>query len=187
MEPQNNNMQIVHIDPNAEPKEQSLIGQIQNDALMGIVESILPKLKPMIEPTMEKLEGYFGDDTKMFMIRRAPESKPKVIVLNNLQGNYTIDNFVLELYQPKIFVKYEGSDEIHEIDNPKSEEQYYADLKNDTLAKAKKSLEAKLALIDQRSQQRYFVFRSTKPALLDIHDSGDWVEKLLTGEFTAQK
>lgn len=81
---------------NEEPKS-TVFDQMKEDALLGLVEGLLPKLKPFIEPAMMKLEDYFGDDEKIFIIRRSKNSRAKVIVLDNTKGEgYNIANEISE-------------------------------------------------------------------------------------------
>ena len=81
---------------NEEPTA-TVFDQMKEDALIGLVEGLLPKLKPFIEPAMAKLEDYFGDDEKIFIIRRSKNSRAKVIVLDNTKGEgYNIANEISE-------------------------------------------------------------------------------------------
>lgn len=120
-----------------EEKPEDFIDEMKGDAMMGVIEGILPKLTPMIEKASTKLEDYFGDNTKIFMISRHEGQKPKVIVLSNLKGSYTISN--------KAIIEGEDEDEEISIEN---------------------------------------TFTASKSAVVDIHDTGEFVTKLLNGEFT---
>ncbi len=77
--------------PKPEP-EQTFAQELQEDAIMGLVEGFLPKIKPMIEKATVKLEEYFGDDEKIFLMRRVSGQAAKVIVLSNVKGYYQISN-----------------------------------------------------------------------------------------------
>lgn len=86
MENQNSNLKVV--------KENAIVSEVKDVAAMAFIEGLLPQLKPFIEPAMEKLESYFGDNEKVFMIRRSPGRKPIVIILDNTKGEYLISNNV---------------------------------------------------------------------------------------------
>lgn len=75
-----------------EEKPQTFMDEMKEDAIMGVVEGLIPKLGPMIDKTTVKLEEYFGDDEKIFLIRRSGGQPAKVIVLSNVVGSYTITN-----------------------------------------------------------------------------------------------
>lgn len=121
-------------------KPDDMMDEMKADAAMGLVENILPALKPMIAKASDKLEEYFGDNEKIFMVRRIGGKKPQVVVLSNLKGSYNISN--------KVTVDGEGENEELSIEE---------------------------------------VFSATKSAVIDVYDTGVFVEKLLNGEFTAKK
>lgn len=75
-----------------EEKPQTFMDEMKEDAIMGVVEGLIPKLGPMIDKATVKLEEYFGDDEKIFLIRRQGNQPAKVIVLSNVVGSYTIIN-----------------------------------------------------------------------------------------------
>jgi len=121
------------------PKEkeaETMIDEMKQDAVMGLIEGFIPKIAPMIEKASSKLEEYFGDDEKVFLIRRSAGQKPQVIVLSNLKGYYEISNTT----------KVEGTGENAELVVEKT-------------------------------------FRAHKNAIIDVHDTGAFVTKLLNGEF----
>ncbi len=110
-----------------------MFDEIKEQALMGLVEGILPKLQPFIEPAMQKLEEYFGDDDKIFLIKRNKGQAAKVIVLDNTKGHYTISNSTNE---------------------------------------------------DGTKQKQFLV---AKDAIINVYDTGEFVQKLLSGQFTNNK
>lgn len=118
-----------------EEKPDDIIDEMKADAAMGLVSNILPALTPMIAKASDKLEEYFGDNTKIFMMRRIKGLKPQVIVLNNLKGSYTISNKVTSV----------GEGENEELD------------------------------IEE-------VFSASKSAVIDVYDTGVFIERLLSGE-----
>lgn len=84
-------IKLIDTLPKPEP-EQTFAQEIQEDAVMGLIEGFLPKIKPMIEKAITKLDEYFGDDSKIFLIRRQAGQAAKVIVLSNVKGYYEISN-----------------------------------------------------------------------------------------------
>lgn len=118
-------------------EKEDFIDEMKQDAFLGVIEGVLPKLTPMIEKASVKLEEYFGDNEKIFLIRRINGKKPQVMVLSNLKGSYTISN--------KAIITGEGENAEIEIEN---------------------------------------TFNGTQSAVIDIHDTGEFVTKLLNGEFT---
>lgn len=115
--------------------KQTFIDEMKEDAMMGFIEGLIPKLEPMIQKASEKLKEYFGDDEKIFMIKRKAGSSPQVIVLSNLKGKYLISNET----------RIEGDEIISENE-----------------------------------------FRATNSSVIDVYDTGEFVTKLLSGEFTKQ-
>lgn len=120
--------------PKTEEKK-TFVDEMKEDAMMGFIEGLIPQLEPMIKKASEKLEEYFGDNEKIFMIKRTAGSSPKVIVLTNLKGKYVISNET----------KIEGDEIV--IENE---------------------------------------FKATNSAVIDTYDTGEFVTKLLSGEFTKQ-
>lgn len=173
-------MEVVKND-NELPKEESLFDQIKTDAMMGVVESIMPKLKPMIDPTMKKLEEYFGDNTKIFMIRRSLGQTPKVIVLSNLKGHYFISNEVFKPYNA-ILIDAENN----RYNNPETEEQETSRLIAEAEEKSRLELAIRIQKIQNRNTglEKIAKFSASSDAVMNVHDSGEWVEKLISGEFT---
>lgn len=104
-----------------------IIERIENDAMMSFIEGLLPQIKPFIDPAMTKLEEYFGDDEKIFLIRRKAGKTPLVIELSNKVGNYNIS-------------------------------------------------------YDSETGEK--IFKASEDSVLNIHNSGEFVEKLLKGEFS---
>lgn len=120
-------------------KEETMIDDMKNDAIMAFVESLLPKLTPMIEKASVKLKEYFGDNEKIFLIRRLAGEEPKVIVLNNTKGRYTISN------EAKLL----GDGEDAEIEIKE-------------------------------------VFKALTESVIATYDTGEFVAKLLSGEFNTK-
>lgn len=117
----------------AKKEETSIVDTMKEQVMMEVIDSILPKLQPFIAPAMEKLNEYFGDDEKIFIIRRSKGQAAKVIVLDNTKGEYSISNEV------------------------------------DVTGKLVKS------------------FTADKEAIINVFDTGQFVQKLLSGEFTGAK
>lgn len=70
-------------------KEEGLFDKIQSDAMMSFVENLIPKVQPFIDPAVEKLMEYFGDDEKIFILRKLG-NKIKVFILDNKKGEYSL-------------------------------------------------------------------------------------------------
>lgn len=67
----------------------SLFNKIKEDMVLNVVEEFLPKIEPFIEPALAKIEEYFGDDEKIFVMKKT-KAGVKVIILDNTVGEYTI-------------------------------------------------------------------------------------------------
>lgn len=79
-----------------EPKGGSMFDSLKEQAFMNVIDTILPKLQPFIEPAEKKLEDYFGQDSKIFVMRKAPNNQIQVIVFDNTKSNYRICNEMTE-------------------------------------------------------------------------------------------
>lgn len=70
--------------------KESLFDKVKEDAFMSMVEGALPKIQPFIEPAMAKFSEWFGDDNKLVLIKKNVGQSPKVIILDNKNGEYEI-------------------------------------------------------------------------------------------------
>lgn len=77
--------------------ETSMFDSIKDQAFMGFIEGLIPKLQPFIEPMEGKLAEYFGDDNKIFVMRKSAGKPIQVVVFDNTKGNYTISNEMVKL------------------------------------------------------------------------------------------
>ena len=116
-------------------EKKTFVDEMKEDAMMGFIEGLIPQLEPMILKASEKLEEYFGDNEKIFMIQRLAGQKPKVIVLSNIKGKYLISNET----------RIEGDEIVSENE-----------------------------------------FKANNSSVIDVYDTGEFVTKLLSGEFTKQ-
>lgn len=82
---------------NLPEKKQSnpLIDSLKSEMMMGLVEGLLPQIQPFITPALEKLNEYFGDDEKIFVMKRI-RGEVKVIVINNVAGEYEIGRKIVK-------------------------------------------------------------------------------------------
>ena len=71
-------------------KQSSVFDKIKEDMLMEVVESAIPKLKPFLKPTMEKMNEWFGEDEKLIVIKKNKGQKTQVIIFDNTKGDYEI-------------------------------------------------------------------------------------------------
>lgn len=76
-------------EPNSS-KAPMLFDKIKEDMLMEVVESALPKIKPFLEPAMQKLNEWLGDDSKLIVIKRNKNASTKVIIFDNTKGEFEI-------------------------------------------------------------------------------------------------
>lgn len=57
--------------------------------IMGVVQGLLPQIMPYIGDAMKKLDEYFGDDNKIFVMKKIG-GEVKVLVIDNTKGEYEI-------------------------------------------------------------------------------------------------
>lgn len=75
---------------NLAKKEGGLFDKIKEDVLMEVIEGAIPKIKPFLEPAMNKMNEWLGDDDKLIVIRKNKGKSAKVIIFNNKKGEYEI-------------------------------------------------------------------------------------------------
>lgn len=161
-----------------EVKEMSFMDSAREAALMSLVEGILPKIKPFIDPAVKKLEEYFGDDSKMFLIRRTKGKAAQVIVLDNTKGSYLISNEIFDSSLNPAYLPKEG-----ETDEAQTQR-----LINEAAFKAQEDLKARIAQIKNRKNEgRKKAFEAEEVAVINVHATDIFIQKLLSGEFTTQK
>lgn len=84
----------------------SLFQNFQDQAFMSFIEGLIPKLQPFIEPMEGKLADYFGDDEKIFVMRKSAGKPIQVIVFDNTKASYEISNEIQNI---------EGSEETKRV------------------------------------------------------------------------
>ena len=66
-----------------EKKPVPIVDMFQSDMMATIVEGLLPKIQPMIEPMKNKLAEYLGNNEKIIIVRRSNDkTEPSVMVLD---------------------------------------------------------------------------------------------------------
>lgn len=159
-------------------KEMSFMDTAKEAALMSLVEGILPKIKPFIDPAVKKLEEYFGDDEKIFLIRRTKGKAAQVIVLDNTKGSYLISNEIFDPSLNPVYLPKEG-----ETDEAQTQR-----LVNEAIQKAKDDLNDKIMKIKNRKNEgRNKAFEAEEVAVINVHATDVFIQKLLSGEFTTPK
>lgn len=160
---ENNNMQIIKSEP-------TFIDDMKDMMNESFVDGILPKLKPMIGPAVIKLEEYFGDDSKVFFIRRLKNSQAEVFVFDNTKGDYIISNKVYpETLEGKTF------------------EETTAKLLKETEEFFEKEFEKTVQQIKNRKETpRASVLDLAEETLIKYINVNEFVEKMITGEFTSE-
>lgn len=79
-----------------EKKKFNPIEDMKETLFMGVIESVLPKIKPFLNPAIEKLNEYFGNDEKFFIMKKFGNSIRVVIVddtINEKKGVYDISRY----------------------------------------------------------------------------------------------
>ncbi len=69
----------------------NVFDKIKEDVLMDLVEGAIPKIKPFLVPALEKMNEWFGDDTKTIIIKKNKGQKAKVVIFDNTKGEYKIE------------------------------------------------------------------------------------------------
>ncbi len=81
---ENKDNQLMKLMSKLSPKEGTLIRELEDDAIKGMVmDTILPKIKPFIKPMLHKVAEMLGDDKYMVIIRKDENGNPSVIVIEN--------------------------------------------------------------------------------------------------------
>lgn len=173
LKPMENNNLVI------EKKEEKagIFDDMKELAMISFIEGLLPKLEPFIAPATAKLEEYFGNDTKVFLIRRMGGQPTKVIVLDNTKGDYLISSSVID-YTPE---KVEGTDRFE--NELEVEKRLISQLDEKFTALYEKELNE----IKSKSGKRVAEFSASKTAVINVHDTKVFIQKLLSGEFTNQK
>lgn len=176
--PSSQEVGLTKVDKTEEVVEEvSFMDTAKQAALMSFVEGILPKIKPFINPAVKKLEEYFGDDEKVFLITRKKDRAARVIVLDNTKGSYIISNEVFDHTNPQ-YVPLDG--ETNEAQTKR--------LIDEAIAKAKDDLTKKIENIKNRKNigvQK--TFEADEIAVINVHATDIFIEKLLSGEYTTNK
>lgn len=74
----------------SDKKQSSILDSFKEDAMNVLVESILPKVAPMIAPAQAKLKEYLGED-KFIHVRMLNDSLT-VFIVDKSKGKYNISN-----------------------------------------------------------------------------------------------
>ena len=69
-------------DLNKKPKN-ALMAEMNEGLVSSLVETIMPKIKPFIEPAMAKFNEFLGNDEKTIIIRKLGENSASVIIFDN--------------------------------------------------------------------------------------------------------
>lgn len=72
-----------------------LLNGMEDEIMASLIESVMPKLKPMIGPALEKLKEYLGDNERFIIMRQLKKTNDiVVVVMKNIkeEGNYNISN-----------------------------------------------------------------------------------------------
>lgn len=68
----------------SEKPKTPIVDMMQEQTFAALIETLLPKVTPMIGPMKDKLASYLGDNEKVIIVRRSNnKSDPSVMVLDN--------------------------------------------------------------------------------------------------------
>jgi len=73
-----------------------ILAAMQAEMMMTVVDSVLPSLKPFIEPGINKLNEFLGDDEKLLVVRRL-NGVSILFVIDKSKGAFEITNETMNI------------------------------------------------------------------------------------------